>query len=85
MKVIERLRHENLPIPQKYKDLYGNEMTEMNFNIPHNVANFVDKGGKPTESLNKAEFDKLSKQDKVRLQLIKQKKANEEKKENFIK
>ena len=43
MKVIERLRHENLPIPQKYKDLYGSELTEMNYNIPHTVANFVDK------------------------------------------
>ena len=45
MKIIERLRFENLPIPQKYKDLYGSELTEMNYGMPHSVANFVDKDG----------------------------------------
>ena len=53
MKVIERLQNEKLPIPQKYKDLYGNDLSEMNYNIPHDVANFIDsKSGKPTNKLN---------------------------------
>ena len=54
MKVIENLRHENLPIPQKFKDMYGEELTEANFNIPHNVANFNDdKDGKGGNKLGK--------------------------------
>ena len=85
MKVIERLRHENLPIPQKYKDLYGSELTEMNYNIPHTVANFVDKQGNPTGQMNKEDYAKLSKSDRIRIQLLKQKKAIDDKKEQFIK
>ena len=46
MKVIDNLRHENLPIPQRFKDLYGVELSEANYNFPHSVANFVDKDGK---------------------------------------
>ena len=80
MKVIERLRFEKLPIPQKYKDLYGNELTEVNYNIPHDVANFIDKEGQPTSKMSKENFEKLSKSDKIRLQLVKQRKAQEEKK-----
>lgn len=55
MKVIERLRFENLPIPQKFKDLYGEELTEMNFNIPNGVANFTEKDGteKSSGKINK--------------------------------
>ena len=84
MKVIERLRHENLPIPQKMKDLYGNDLTEMNYNVPHTVANFVDKNGKPTDKMSKEDYQKLSKSDRLRLQLIRQKKAAEDKRCNFV-
>ena len=85
MKVIERLRHENLPIPDKFKQMYGEDLTEANFNIPHTVANFNDRDGKEKDKISKEQFAKLTKSDKVRLQLLKQKKANEDKRETFIK
>ena len=67
MQVIERLRHENVPIPQRFKDLYGPELSEVNYNFANKVANFVDKDGNPVQSVNREEVKKLSKADKVRL------------------
>lgn len=34
IKLIERLRFERLPIPKVLKDKYGDELTEMNYNMP---------------------------------------------------
>lgn len=34
LKIIEKLRFERLPIPKVLKDKYGDELTEMNYNMP---------------------------------------------------
>lgn len=35
LKMIEKLRFERLPIPQVLRDKYGDELTEMNYNMPN--------------------------------------------------
>ena len=71
MKLIEKLRFEKLPIPQKFIHLYGDELTEANYNFPNQIANFNHgKEGLPTASIDQPE-KALSKTDRIRLQLIK--------------
>jgi hypothetical protein len=37
MNLIERMRREQLPIPKALKDKYGDDLTEMNFNLPRDA------------------------------------------------
>jgi len=69
MEVIERCRFEKIPIPEKLRKKYGDELTEVNYGVQKNM----------TEKDRK----ELSKPDRVRLQLLNQKKLAEKKKVDF--
>ncbi len=53
LKLIERLRFEKLPIPQVLKDKYGDELTEMNYNLPYATAPTRPENSEPKPEITK--------------------------------
>ena len=83
---IEKLRFERIPIPQVLRDKYGDELTEMNYNLPLAVdPNQVDaKRVTAPDGQSEQSKPELTKAQRIRASLLRQKRKADESKQQFI-